>query len=315
MRILNCCTHDWANLSYENCQALKSIGVDAHSIKTEPHKLKYINQSRIVNRNQRIKEIERADLIQIMHSDLNCLQICKDLNKITFVHHTGSGYRAAPKRLNDLFNPFVERAFTDQTEFIGLGMKDEYYLTCPVNTEKIKSSILVYKGRIIFGHYPSAMNTKGTYSILYLLEEMKLKYSFSHIRVMHSEQLKRMNLCHVYIELFKPILKGKKYGCFGVTALEAASLGKLVITGHTTPEVYKMFYGTDTPFVTPQTEIELHDCIQKISVMDPIELYMKRLETRMWVEKYHSYKATGRLNLSLIKGNYSSKRGLIGSNI
>jgi glycosyltransferase involved in cell wall biosynthesis len=300
MRILNCCTHDWANFSYENCKALKSVGADAHSVKMERHKLAYSGQSKVVDIRGLQQEIERGDTVQIMHSDLTCLAICKRLNKRVVVYHTGSGYRAAPQVMNNLFNPHVNFAVTDQTEFIGLGMKDEYYLTCPINTEKLKAAITPDRRQPLFAHYPSSTEVKGSADIIEALERAGVKYDFCHKRISHPRQIERMGKCQVYVELFKPFLNGKKYGCFGVTALEAAALGKVVITGHTTPKVYRKFYRTKTPFFTPNTKEQLLKVITKVAQMPPQELYMRRLETRAWVERYHSYEATGRLILWLL---------------
>ena len=307
MRIINLSVSDWANMSYENSRAMRVVGLDAHSFKLQPHHYGYPEQSKVVDMNGLKKEIQIADVVQIFHSSVFILNLCRKYNKKKiYVYHTGTTYRRDKNGLNKLFNPYVIRCFTDQTEFIGAGMKGEYYFTCPVNTVRLISEIKKPDIKLIFGHFPSNKEIKGSELILSVMQKLinkypeRIQYNYSYDPVSHERQIKRMNTCDIYIELFAPMHEGNLYGCFGVTALEAAALGKIVVTNHTTKHIYRRFYGIDTPFITPQTEDELYSDLENLILSDREILYEKKKQTRQWVEQYHSYQAIGKLIKKLL---------------
>ena len=304
-KIINICVSDWANASYEYTEAMRSVGLNAHSYKKYHHHFGYDNESEVLEKESELEAvINSADIVQIMHSNTWILKFCKKLKKKNlYVYHTGTTYRNAPDKINLEFNPYIIRAFTDQTEFIGTGMKNEYYFTSPVNADKIEFSDFK-EDKITVAHFPSSMDIKGTTIINRIVNKLRKKYDFNYIvdgaQVSHKKQIDRMSQCDIYIELFSPMLNGKKYGCFGVTALEAAALGKIVVTNHSTAHIYKNYYGVKTPFVTPQTEKELYSCLEKLMQTPEKLLHIKKLETRQWLEKYHSYQATGLLIKKLL---------------
>src|SRR5689334_20703822 len=138
MKIFSGCYDDYANFAFANCEALKSVGVDCSGAKLIPHPFGYENELPVVGLEQMTELIRQADLVQIMHSDLTVLKICKALKKKCVVYHTGSIYRGRQEYMKELFNPVVLMSFTDQCEFIGTGMKNECYIATAVDTEKIK---------------------------------------------------------------------------------------------------------------------------------------------------------------------------------
>jgi len=300
MRVITICQADWCNVGYNVAKALRIAGVEAESFKTSKHNFGYEEESKVVSHDILRYEIQKADIVFIMNSNTFCLELCKQLNKKNvYVYHTGTTYRRNPANMNEKFNPYIKRAFTDQTEFIGLGMKDEYYLFTPINTEDIQCEIKKPERKLKIAHYPSNAIVKGTPVIRNIFDELRRKYPVSvdciidEKQVLHPEQLDRMSECDVYVELFAPLNEGNKYGCFGVTAVEAASLGKIVVTNHTTPEVYERFYGTSTAFAIPQTEKELYDNLENFILADRDDLLEMKIISRAWAEKYHSYKAYG----------------------
>jgi len=305
-KIISVCDSDWANASYEYTQAMRNVGLNATSYKMIPHHFGYEGESEILENQFEMEEvIKHADIVQIMHSNIWLLRLCKKLNKKkVYVYHTGTTYRRDPEKINAAFNPSIIRAFTDQTEFIRTGMKNEYYFTSPINENKFRYSEFK-SDKITIAHFPSSTEIKGTKTINRIVNSLKKTYDFNYIvdgtHVCHSDQMERMSNCDIYIELFSPILNGKQYGCFGVTALEAAALGKIVVTNHTTAHIYKQFYGCTTPFVTPITERDLYLCLEKLLKTPENLLRIKKLETRQWLEKYHSYQATGLIIKNLLK--------------
>ena len=162
MRIINVSDSDWANFSYENCQAMKSVGLRAESYKLIPHHFGYKNESEVVSKKEMERQIQYADIIQIMHSNTGLLQLCNKHNKKRlYVYHTGTTYRRDPVKINKAFNPYILRAFTDETEFMGTGMLREFYFTSPVNCNEIKAEIKL-SPTLTFAHYPSFTQIKVT---------------------------------------------------------------------------------------------------------------------------------------------------------
>lgn len=299
MRIINVTYDDYANFSYDNAKALQSVGVDAESFKLKAHPFGYTNQSKVIDKAEMYEEISKADLVQIMHSDTLFLSMCTKLGKKCVVYHTGSKYRNSHVGLNDFFNPHVEMCFTDQCEFVGLGGKNIRYIATAIGTENIKPSPYNKIDRTKFAHYPSNLEVKGTMDIIRMVAEVHLKYpenkfdfQVSTDKLPHAEQLARMSDCDVYIELFKLELLGNPYGCFGVTAFEAAALGKIVVTNCLHIHEYKKEYG-NSPFIIVNTEHDFRNAIQTLSKYTRDEIETGQLSARSTIVDNHSYKATG----------------------
>lgn len=296
MKIISVCYDDYANLMYNNMMALRSVGIDCESYKIVAHPFNYSQQSRVVPRQYLNDQIKRADIVQIFHSDEIAGDFCRGLKKKTIVYHTGTRYRMNPEHHNNYFN-FVERALTDQTEFIGLGMKNEAYIATAIDTD------LVYPVNSIgsflrFAHFPSNPDVKGTTKINDVLKNATLihpgiKYFTSNARVNQFDQYKRMQDCDAYIELWANENHGKEYGCYGVTAFEAAAMGKIVITQNLHPEVYFSHYGCKEPFYLITDEAPLDKIVENISNTRYSDLRDLQAETRQWIVDKHSYQATG----------------------
>ena len=74
------------------------------------------------------------------------------------------------------------------------------------------------------GHFPSKPAVKGSDKIVEAMKNVKgnFEFRYSDKRVSWEEQIKRMSECDIYVERFT------KDSGFGITALEAAALGKIV---------------------------------------------------------------------------------------
>ena len=296
-RVLNLASNDYANMSHNNARALRSIGVDCFDYVLNSHPFGYESQSDIVTREEIISMVNKFDVIQIFHSCsiiLNLVKIGKFSGKLV-VYHSGSRYREEPDKFNKIFKE-VDVVITDQTEFIKLCDNEIHYLAPHIDlepTEKRKG------GKLIIGHYPSNSDVKGTEDIKTMLEPFKNDFEIridTNI-IPHEDNLKRIAECHIYIELFKPELNGKQYGCFGVTAFEATSLGCLVITNDLNMDVYHSAYGL-SPFQIANT---------KESFVETLTLLKEfNTETIKDLQEYdfrnnHSIESTGKRILELIK--------------
>jgi hypothetical protein len=291
MKILNICCDDYANFSHDNANALRSVGIMAIDIKLVKHVFNYKNESDIVNEDQLKRYIEMADLIQIFHSDSSLLKYCK--GKRTVVYHTGTRYRQHPDKFNALFNPFVERSFIALGEFAGLGSKNETYIVGA--TEILGQPSLHFIKPLRFAHYPSNPDVKGSHNICRSIDQLseKILFHYSSERVSHAQQLERMKSCDVYIEMNSAEQGGKKYGSWGITTLEAASLAKIVITNHSTVSVYEKTYGVKPPLVLIEDYGSIEEAIKYLLSLTDTQINNLKNSTLMWVNEFHSYQSTG----------------------
>lgn len=299
MRVLNITNNDWANFGYNNMMALRAAGVDAGGYKFRPHGFSYDNEMNIVDESGIISKIKEADIVQVIHSDFYTWLLCCGKKKI--VYHTGTGYRQAPEHCNEYFNPTAEFCFTDQTEFMNLGAKGIRYMTTAIDVNRIYPKKKI-SGKIKIGHFPSKTkaNLKGTTEILNMLFEAKILYDKSDRfeiitdlkSLPHEEHLGRMQSCDIYVELFAPEQSGKPYGCYGVTAFEAAAMGKIVITQNLNAKVYADEYGGTELLYGNTRELFMSIC-EILMNMSTEELAIRQEATRQWCVDKHSYLAIG----------------------
>lgn len=297
MKIVWLNSSDYANFSYNQSESLKSVGVNSESYTLTKHEFGYKNQSILVTKEQMIQKIKIADIVVIAHSHTAFIEMCRPYNKRLIVYHTGSPYRMNPAGMNAVFNPIVYLTLTDQCEFLELGAKNIYYNAAAINVASYNKFGHQIKLPYKVAHYPSNAETKGTSKIHEMLNkissECKFHFTCSTEKVDHETQLKRMDDCDIYIELFKLELRGKPYGCFGVTAFEAAAAGKIVITNNIFEKVYENAYGecaliiaNDEPTFIQNLEMLLklpNECISR-----------RQTETYNWLIKNHSYEANGK---------------------
>lgn len=294
MRIINISVNDYANFGYENSKALRSIGVDSDSYCQSPHAF-YSNRSVCLQPKQMIPFIQKADIVQVIDSHPALFDLAKKYcrGKIV-VYHIGTRYRENPEWFNRLFAGHV--SITDQTEFMCLGKHN--YLVSPVELDR---SPLAKQTPFNVAHYPSNPEIKGTAEILEMLKSVRQPYKLMHSTkvVRHDQQLQRMSNCDIYIELFKPEINGKKYGCFGVTALEAAAMGKIVLTNNLYPEVYTDNYGL-CPLTILNTKDNFISFFNQILKMDCNFVAQMQAQNYEIMRQNHSYKATGNRILDII---------------
>ena len=149
---------------------------------------------------------------------------------------------------------------------------------------------------MIIGHYPSNAEVKGTKEIREMLEPFKddFEIRINETILPHEQNLKRIGECHIYIELFKPELNGKPYGCFGVTAFEATALGCVVITNDLHTLVYDSVYGY-SDFFRINTPEKFKELMNELKSVD-----RKDLTNSQSFYNNHSITSTGKRILELI---------------
>ena len=297
MRVLNICTDDWSNFSHDNAKALRSVGIDCEDIKRNRHKFGYAEQSRITSPGQMIKAVQKADVVQFVHSDAySFVNLRPHLKgKRVFVIHAGTVYRQNPIGMNKIFQPYVEK------EIIALGefkrhCPDAIYLVGAVNVDSFKPKYLMGSRMKIIGHLPSNSTVKGTGHIRKMLQGHKRRKEFELYlnpnRVSYAIHIERLNNVDICVELFAATQGGKPYGSWGITALEAAALGKVVVTNHFWKDIYQEAYG-DIELRVANTHQEFVSEIDELVTMSNKELRKIQLDTRSWIKRRHSYEATG----------------------
>ena len=301
MKVLNLCYDDYANYMHDNALALRSVGVECESLKIVQHPFGYDEQAYVATHDEMIEAIADADLVQFVHSDIGFARHFMTYlkNKKCVVYHTGSRYRATPEEYNRFFNTFVDATFTDQCEFMSLGAKNLHYAAVAINTEAYKN----YRFRqevgnpYIIAHYPSNPEVKGSEQINEMMSRVILPFDNTMFlsdpsKFSHAMNMKRVSACDIYIELFKPVLNGKPYGCYGVSAFEAAACGKVVVTQNLNKDVYLHAYGS-MPFLIANTEADFIQIVSGLIRMEPIQISRLQTETYNWLQEKHSYKASG----------------------
>jgi hypothetical protein len=164
-----------------------------------------------------------------------------------------------------------------------------HYLAPHVNFSPVERN----NSKLVIGHYPSNPIHKGTETIKRLL---KPYHNDFEIRidtkiVEHSKNIKRISECDIYIEMFCLEQDGKPFGCHGVTAFDAASLGCKVITNNINQSAYTDVYG-EYPFMIANSESKF---------LSIIELLKKKSVNLPSVFDNHNIKSTGKRILELIK--------------
>ena len=295
MRVVSISVNDYANFMHENAKALRSIGVDCVDLIQSRHIFNYKTQGQLASQQQMIQQIKSADIVQVNDSHPELFKLAKTYCKGKIVvYHIGTRYREKHEELNKLFEGHT--TITDQCEFMVLG--DHKYLVSPVEMEF--SGVAKEKPYKI-AHYPSNPEVKGTAKIIELIKKVSSRYDFklSLKTVSHDQQIDRMRGCDIYVELFKPEINGKQYGCFGVTALEAAAMGKIVVTNNLFPDVYKDVYGV-CPLTIINTEDNFVSYFNQLLKMDVNFIADIQKQNYELMRENHSYEATGNRILKLI---------------
>jgi len=287
MKIVNISTNDFANFSYDISQALKSVGFDSDSYCLNKHPFDYPEQSTLITTEDVLQRVKDADIINIMHSDTALYEIVKSLNKRVYVWHTGTHYRIQHNHYNAVFKnckPIIALG-----EFKQWCPKAEYVVGAMRNIDPF------YGGKTL-SHFPSNPEVQGTKQIDQMMLQVENKdwtFRCETNKVGYIEQMERMKDCSIYIEMFALRNNGLPYGSWGITCLEAAMMGKLVVTNHTTYDVYKEVYGSHPLFI-PHTGGDFCILIHKLLNLPDWQRKELQEKTRQWVIDNHSYEATGK---------------------
>ena len=268
--------NDWANMGYLLAKSLQSVGVNAKAITSHKHPFGYKEEAELCTDSLYAEYVAKAKVVVAMHSEY------KPCNyKKLWVFHGGSAYRHNHVKLNELFNPLVTGTILQHWEFLNKGAKNPYWVLPPIDLS-IKPDY-THHGKL-FAHYPRG-SAKGTRDIVYICEELGVRLNCNTKIIPHNENMKRMSDCDIYIEM----VSGPEWG---MTALEAAALGKIVVTTFNGLDDYKRQYG-ECELVVANNKEELRERIKEIMNWTEEEILEKKKATRQWAERYHSFQAVG----------------------
>ena len=239
-----------------------------------------------------------------------------DLSKKNVViNHSGRDYRFFHDTINEVYNEFVSSSVMQTPDLLGYGAKNEQLIYFPVDTQFIKPDYTEHD-KLRIGHFPSGSTSKGTEMILKVIKDLpqdKIEYLGCTVvedlekkaLVMWHVNLRRMAECDVIIDTIAPTAYSAKYpyGEWGNTTLEAAALGKVVITNSHRHDVYKNTYGR-SELVIANNEDDLRYSLDKILGLSKEKLLKKKVHTRSWVEIKHSIKATAERFMINVYGDY-----------
>lgn len=306
--VLLICLKDYANVAYTYQEALRSVGVNANAFSAkDTHRLQYpkvasnYNGNTPIRNQKRIYDIcSKADAIIWMHSQFVDLGLPNLQKKKKLVFHGGTAYRRRFVELNGRFNPIVNTCLIQTLDLWGLGAKNPVWMLPAVNTEFIKPTFKPMKRRKLIAHYPHVPKNKGSDIINEVLASMKsdpklsnlFEFDYSQNRVPWMKNLERIRACDIYIESLSQASSHNRHD-WSVTALEAASMGKIVVTNILNPARYKKEYGSCALHAANNAK-QLRDVLTRlITIESDIEFQQLKSKSREWVEKIHSYKVIG----------------------
>jgi hypothetical protein len=242
---------------------------------------------------------ENASVIHIVGS----IPVPLNVDKPTVIQHGGSIYRENAEVFNKGWNERAVKTVMQCPDLLGLGAENEVWIPYGVDTNFIKP---VYNNRnqFLFGHFPSNRLVKGSDDIEEVFEKVAAqipeqgKHIFGFVgsggSVSHwQEHLYRLSCMDVYVEALNPTLNGKPYGTWGNAALEAAALGKIVITHSAYEELYAKEFG-DHPLRIANTKEALFDHIVELIKKPLPEIQEEMRASRSWVVNKHSLEATAK---------------------
>lgn len=290
---------DWGNVGWLFQNALRTVGVDALAVKQRPHAFGYPEQADVLSNDEITKFAQEAKGLLLLHSRAAVSGVSL-ASKFCAVFHGGSAYRRNPDGVNAAFNPIVNASIIQSADLLGLGAKNETWIMPPVDTALIEAAPLKFAGALQVAHYPSKPDTKGFDTVNAVMDDIladpeftgDVEWSSSSETIPWEDNLKRMAECDIYIEACNPEINGKVFGEWGLQTMEAAALGRIVVTHSLQKDLYERTFGK-CPLVVANSAEELNKVIRDLLRTHKSTLRKIAKDTRKWIVRNHSFKAVG----------------------
>lgn len=302
MKVLFVARTDWTNFGYNFSKALNYVGVTS--------KAAYMNDNTIGPKGIQFKKlddilqlVEEADVVIVSHTTfpISISQIEKHIiekNKKFLVLHGGSQYRQNAHHYNSRYSKLLHATLVTH-DLAGMGAKNEFTLTVPVDTDFLQP-IYHHRDKLIVANYPTKYIThphlKGADIIAKAMTELSVDGSFEFRNgtntIPWEEHIKRIKECDVYIESIGTQQKGIPLTMYGVVAAEAAALGKIVIGKFDHYEDFEKNFAPCKIFNAYDRE-SIINVMTTILSMNKRQILRWQEESREWAVSCHSYKAVG----------------------
>jgi len=321
--VLHVCKWDWANTGYRFTQCMALVGINVMALKGVKHAYNYPAQTEvipqlggklysnfpIVIKAPELKPLaESAKVIHFHASTFVDMGIDLSKKKVV-VQHGGSTYRKAASDCDRVFNEFADVTIMQFPMYMEHHPVNPVLVYCPVDTDKIQPDFS-RSGKLRIGHFPSNSKAKGTGDIEKVCHSLtnnpeytdRFEYTVDTNNLPWEEHIQRMNQCDIIIETVQEEYHGQKFGEWGNTSLEAAALGKIIVTNCHSMDLYHKEYGSCALQVANNPQ-ELTDTLERLMGLSGDEIDRLKRESRQWAEDKHSMKATAdRLWSKVYKG-------------
>jgi glycosyltransferase involved in cell wall biosynthesis len=309
--VLMLAINDWANTGYRFYRCMKHLGLDVEAYKREPHPFMYPEQIPIHDwlKNTDDGYVVFAPRFRDKAKDAKVIHYIAttivdpgvDLRtKNVVMQHGGRAYRYGPEMVNKVFNRVVDKTIIQCPDLLGYGANNEQWIYYPVDTDSIRPALERSGRKLVVGHFPSLPTLKGTREI----NEVMASVDDDRIEwvgvggnnrgevIDWVSNLDRVRKCDIIIETMAMEAQGRRYGEWGNTAIEAAAMGKIVITNSLTTDLYEKEFGEKPALIIANDKDALKERIEELAGLSDAEIESKREETRAWVERHHSIPAT-----------------------
>ena len=307
MKVVLISKTDWANVGYEMQESLRAVGVEATSVQIKPHHFKYPSRSHTYKGVKEVATYARnADIIQFMHSVNTGLEFnAFNSGKGIVVFHGGSAYRNSPDKYNIFWNPKVQVTLIQTGDLVGIGnppAKNSIWFLPPVNTDGLQPHYASQvPGIRVIGHCPSMTGRKGTDVFNKLMSKLaqdpqlqgKFVYKYTPKHKHWPQNIEEMKSCDIYFDACKTKMGNAAYGEWGIAALEACSLGKVVVSHFLKFEEYRRVFNIECPIQHANDFEHVERQIRRLILMPDVEFMALREWSRAWAVENHSRKVIG----------------------
>lgn len=305
--------NDWANQGRTMAKAVRAAGRDAMHLTLTPLVFNALDGSdELIESMDHLKNaIDDATTIVFMHSNPHFVRLPIDTgDKKIAVFHGGSQYRNNPVMINQIFNMVVNQSLVQTADLLGLGAKNEKYINNGVDIQSIRETAGDERPngkRIVIGYFPSNPATKGYGTVAPILNKIQQDYKGKVNIITTASQhpwevnIKFMAKCHIVIDGVQPALGTKYYGEWGVQALEAAALGKVVFSHFRREDIYRKYLGGHC-INACNNGMELYDKLTQMLDSSTKQKIIKRgRSAAAWCERVHALEPFGLRILEALK--------------
>lgn len=328
--VLMLAVDDWANTGWRFFKCIQKLGIDILGLKGEFHRMAYPEQLPIhpilkgitgypANVPLLKEYAKSASVVHLIASSIIFPGVDLKEKKVV-IQHGGTTYRENHEAINGFFNEYTDATIIQCPDLLGLGAVNEHWIYYPVDTDFIRPKTFLNNNKLKIGHFPSNPDIKGTKTIYSVIKTLEKEYPkrFEYIgtkdgtwgkefiknSLVHwTDNLKRLQECDIVIETLNPDINNRRFGEWGNTAIEAAAMGKIVITNCLSIDKYEKEFG-ECKLTIANDKKMLYNKLKVILELSDPELTEMKVRSRKWVEERHSMEATAKRIWDKVYSNF-----------